>query len=167
MPSDYYLQIGSSGSTGAVVGESVNPNFTKQIELDSFSFGANNPADVGGAGLSAGKCSLSDFSFTCSLDSSSWQIVKDLYAGTHLDKCTFSGNKAGGDASTYMYIQVVMTNCYITSQSTGGGSQGVPSQSVSIAYAQIEYQYYTQDTQKGTTTSAGTATYNITTGVNK
>jgi type VI protein secretion system component Hcp len=65
-----------------------------------------------------------------------------------------------------MYIQVVMTNCYITSQSTGGGGSGVPAQSVSIAYAQIEYQYYTQDTTKGTTTSAGTATYNITTGVN-
>src|SRR5271169_2838621 len=165
MPSDYYLQIGSSGSAGAVTGESVNPNFTGQIELDSFSFGANNPADVGGAGLSAGKCSLSDFSFTCSLDSSSWQIVKDLYAGTHLDKCTFSGNKAGGGGSTYMYIQVVMTNCYLTSQSTGGGSAGVRSESVSIAYAEIEYQYYTQDTTKGTTTSAGTATYSITTGV--
>jgi len=151
MPSDYYLQVGSSGSAGAVTGESVNPNFTGQIELDSFSFG---------------KCSLSDFSFTCALDSSSWQIVKDLYAGTHLDKCTFSGNKAGGGGSTYMYIQVVMTNCYLTSQSTGGGSQGVPSQSVSIAYAEIEYQYYTQDTTKGTTTSAGTATYSITTGVN-
>jgi type VI protein secretion system component Hcp len=64
-----------------------------------------------------------------------------------------------------MYIQVVMSNCYITSQSTGGGAQGVPSQSVSIAYAKVEYQYYTQDTTKGTTTSAGTATYDITTGV--
>ena len=32
-----------------------------------------------------------------------------------------------------------MTNCYITSNSMGGGAQGVPSQSVSIAYEQIEY----------------------------
>ncbi len=160
MPSDYYLLI-----TG-VNGESQNPNFANNIELDSYSFGASNPADVGGSGLSAGKCSLSDFSFTCALDSSSWQIVKNLYAGTHIPTCTFSGCKAGGGGSTYMYIQVVMTNCYLTSQSTGGGSQGVPSQSVSIAYAQIEYQYYTQDTSKGTTTSAGTATYSITTGVN-
>jgi type VI secretion system secreted protein Hcp len=161
MPSDYYLLINT------VNGESQNPNYPKYIELDSFSFGASNPADVGGQGLSAGKCSLSDFSFTCAMDSSSWQIVKDLYAGTHIDKCTFAGNKAGGDASTYKYLEVVMSNCYITSQSTGGGAQGMPSQSVSIAYAQIEYQYYTQDTAKGTTTSAGTATYNITTGVNK
>jgi type VI secretion system secreted protein Hcp len=165
MASDYYLQIGSTGSAGAVTGESVNVNFQKQIELDSFSFGASNPADVGGGGLSAGKCSLSDFSFTCALDSSSFQIVKDLYAGTHIDQCTFSGNKAGGGGSTYMYLQVVMKNCYITSHSTGGGASGMPNQSVSIAYADITYQYYTQDTKAGTVTSAGTAEYNITTGV--
>ena len=167
MASDYYLQIGSQGSDGAVVGESQNPNYTGQIELDSFSFGASNPADVGGGGLSAGKASLSDFNITCALDSSSWQIVKDLYAGTHVDTCTLSGNKAGGDASTYKYLEVVMSNCYITSHSTGGGAQGVPTQSVSIAYAKIEYQYYTQDTSKGTVKLAGTAEYSIVTGVVK
>jgi type VI secretion system secreted protein Hcp len=161
MASDYYLAI------KGVNGESQNPNYLNQIELDSFSFGANNPADVGGGGLSAGKCSLSDFSFTCALDSSSWQIVKDLYAGTHVDTVILSGNKAGGDASTYKYLEVEMSNCYITSHSTGGGAQGVPSQSVSIAYAKIVYQYYTQDTSKGTVKSAGTAEYSIITGVNK
>src|ERR1700680_932328 len=97
MPSDYYLQIGSStGVPGGVTGESQNPNFKQQIELDSFSFGASNPADVGGQGLSAGKCSLSDFSFSCALDSSSWQLVKDLYAGTHVASTVFTGMKAGG-----------------------------------------------------------------------
>jgi type VI secretion system secreted protein Hcp len=159
MPSDYYLLINT------VEGESQNANFPKYIELDSYSFGASNPADVGGKGLSAGKCSLSDFSFTCALDSASWQIVKDLYSGTHIDQCTFAGCKAGGDKQTYKYIEVTLTNCYITSHSTGGGSQGVPSQSVSIAYEQILYNYFTQKTEDGTTVSAGTATYNIGTGV--
>lgn len=160
MASDYYLVI------DGINGESQNPNFANGIELDSYSFGASNPADVGGKGLSAGKCTLSDFSFTCALDSSSWQIVKDLYAGTHVAKAVFSGCKAGGGGSTYIYIVVTMTNCYITSQSTGGGSQGVPSQSISLAYEQIEYDYYTQDTTSGATTLAGSATYNIGTGVN-
>jgi type VI secretion system secreted protein Hcp len=152
MPSDYYLLINT------VEGESQNANFPKYIELDSYSFGASNPADVGGKGLS-------DFSFTCALDSASWQIVKDLYSGTHIDQCTFAGCKAGGDKQTYKYIEVTLTNCYITSHSTGGGSQGVPSQSVSIAYEQILYNYFTQKTEDGTTVSAGTATYNIGTGV--
>jgi len=54
-----------------------------------------------------------------------------------------------------------MTNCYITSNSIGGGGVGVPSQSVSIAYEQILYTYYTQDTSSGAVTQAGAATYNI------
>ena len=54
-----------------------------------------------------------------------------------------------------------MTNCYITSNSMGGGAQGVPSQSVSIAYEQIEFDYFTQDTSSGAVTQAGAATYNI------
>jgi type VI secretion system secreted protein Hcp len=159
MASDYYLLI------DGINGESQNTNMPKNIELDSYSFGASNPADVGGQGLAAGKCSLSDFSFTCALDSSSWQIVKDLYSGTHVATTVFTGMKAGGGGSTYKYIVITMTNCFITSHSTGGGSQGVPSQSCSIAYEQIEYEYFTQDTSTGSTTSAGKGTYNIGTGV--
>jgi len=155
MASDAYLLIDT------VEGESVAQGMTKNIELDSFSFGASNPADVGGGGLSAGKCSLSDFSFTCAVDKASYQILKALYTGQHIGTTTFSLRKSTGAATPYTYLQVTMTNCYITSNSIGGGSQGVPSQSVSIAYEQILYTYYTQDTSSGAVTQAGAATYNI------
>lgn len=144
-----------------VNGESQEKEMTNYIELDSFSFGASNPADIGGKGLSAGKCSLSDFSFTCAVDQASYQILNNLYMGTHIPKCTFAMRKSTGAATPYTYLQVIMTNCYITSQSTGGGREGTPSQSVSIAYEQIEYQYYTQDTSSGAVSLAGQATYNI------
>jgi type VI secretion system secreted protein Hcp len=155
MASDYYLKI------DGVTGESQAVGMTDYIELDSFSFGASNPADVGGKGLSAGKASLSDFSFTCALDSASYQILRNLYTGKHVDTVTFVGRKTGGDAKPYTYLQSIMTNCFITSHSTGGGSSGVPSQSVSLAYEQIEFEYYTQDTASGSVTMAGKATYNI------
>ncbi len=155
MASDAYLLIDT------VEGESVAQGMTKNIELDSFSFGASNPADIGGGGLSAGKCSLSDFSFTCAVDKASYQILKALYTGQHIGTTTFSLRKSTGAATPYTYLQVTMTNCYITSNSIGGGSQGVPSQSVSIAYEQILYTYYTQDTSSGAVTQAGAATYNI------
>jgi type VI secretion system secreted protein Hcp len=155
MASDYYLLI------DGVTGESQAVDMTNYIELDSFSFGASNPADVGGKGLSAGKASLSDFSFTCALDSASYQILKNLYTGTHIATVTFVGRKTGGDAKPYTYLKSIMTNCYITSHSTGGGAQGVPSQSASIAYEQIEFQYYTQDTSSGAVQQAGAATYNV------
>jgi len=155
MANDAYLLIAT------VDGESVAQGMTNNIELDSFSFGASNPADVGGGGLSAGKCSLSDFSFTCAVDKASYQILKALYTGQHIATTTFSLRKSTGAATPYTYLQVTMTNCYITSNSIGGGSQGVPSQSVSIAYEQILYTYYTQDTSSGAVTQAGAATYNI------
>src|ERR1700721_2638140 len=135
MASDYFLLInGVTGESQAVGMPAGN------IELDSFSFGASNPADVGGGGLSAGKCSLSDFSFSCALDSSSFQMLTDLYAGTHVATCTFTGRKSGGGGNPYNYLVVPLPNCYITSQSTGGGSTGMPTQSVSIAYEQILYE---------------------------
>ncbi|HET9409541.1 MAG TPA: type VI secretion system tube protein Hcp [Candidatus Sulfotelmatobacter sp.] len=155
MASDYYLKI------DGVEGESVAVGMEKTIELDSFSFGATNPADVGGGGLSAGKCSLSDFSFSCPLDSSSYQILKNLYAGTHVKSVIFTGRKSGGSGTPYNYLICTMTNCYVTSHSTGGGATGMPTQSVSLAYEQIKFEYYTQDTDSGATKQKGNATYNI------
>lgn len=155
MASDYYLLI------EGVTGESQASDMTNYIELESFSFGASNLASVGGKGLSGGKASLSDFSFSCPLDSASYQILKDLYTGKHVPTCTFKGRKTGGDTKPYVYLQVVMTNCYITNHSTGGGAIGIPSQSVSIAYEKIEFQYYTQDSASGQVTSAGTASYDV------
>src|ERR1035441_5415178 len=109
MPSDYYLLI------NGVNGESQAVGMTNYIELDSFSFGASNPADVGGKGLSAGKASLSDFSFSWGLDAASYQILKDLYNGSHISTATFAGRKTGGGGTPYLYLKVIMTNCFITS----------------------------------------------------
>src|SRR5271168_4364876 len=98
MASDNYLNI------AGVNGESQAVGMTNYIELDSYSFGASNPADVGGGGLSAGKCSLSDFSFSCAIDSASWQILKNLYAGTHIGQSIFKSRKSGGGGSPYIYL---------------------------------------------------------------
>src|ERR1700735_3194444 len=87
MASDAYLLIDT------INGESQAQGMTNNIELDSFSFGASNPPDVGGGGLSGGKCSLSDFSFSCALDSSSFQMLTNLYAGTHISPAISRGRR--------------------------------------------------------------------------
>jgi type VI secretion system secreted protein Hcp len=155
MASDYLIKL------QGINGES--KEISEAIELDSFSFGASNPADIGGKGLSAGKASLSDFTFTCALDSSSYQVLKNLYNGQPITTATFIGRKVGGGSTPYTYLQAIMTNCYVTSHGTGGGAQGVPTQSISFAYEQIQFEYYTQDSSSGAVTLAGSATYNITT----
>ncbi len=152
---NYFLKVDN------VNGESVASGFEQQIELSSWSFGASSPADVGGGGLAAGTPSCSDFSCSFDLDSSSYQALKCLYQGTHIGTATFSGVKVGGAGTPYTYVIITMTNCFITSYSTGGAGDGVPGASMSVAYAQIEFDYYTQDTSSGQVTQAGNATYNV------
>ena len=155
MPSDYYLLM------AGVNGESQAQGMTNNIELDSWNFGASSPAKLGGKGLSAGKPSFSDFTCSFSLDSASYQILKDLCEGTPVTSATFSGRKTGGGATPYTYLVVTLTNCFVSGFSTGGGSSGVPSASLSLAYETIQYQYYTQDTSSGSVTLAGQAQYDI------
>jgi len=155
MPSDYYLLI------NGVTGESQAQGMSNNIELDSWNFGASSPADLGGKGLSAGKPSFSDFTCSFSLDSASYQILKDLCEGTHIANATFTGRKTGGGATPYNYLVVTLTKCFVSGFSTGGGSAGTPSASLSLAYETIQYQYYTQDTSSGSVTLAGQATYDI------
>lgn len=155
MPSDYYLLM------AGINGESQAAGMTNNIELDSYSFGVGASASLGGQGLSAGKPSLSDFVCSFPLDSSSYQILKDIYTGATVATTTFTGRKAGGGSTPYNYLQVILTNGFVTGFSTGGGSSGVPSCTLSIAYEKIEFQYYTQDTASGSVTLAGSATYDI------
>jgi len=153
MPSDAFLQI------DGITGESIA--IQENIELDGYSFAGSNPADVTGKGLSAGKVSMGEFSFACPTDTSSYQILKDLYTGQHIATATLSVRKSGGGAQPYVYLTVTMTKCYITSWSFGGGANGIPSQSCTLAYEQVKFEYFTQDTDSGSVTQAGSATYNI------
>jgi type VI secretion system secreted protein Hcp len=155
MPSDNYIKI------EGVKGESQAKEMTDNIELESWGFGVSNPAALGGKGLAAGKPSLSDFQCAFALDSASHQLVKNLVQGTHIAKAVFTGRKTGGGGKPYNYLLVTMENCFITSFSTGGGANGVPSANLSLAYEKIKYEYFTQDTKSGSVSLAGSATYDI------
>jgi type VI secretion system secreted protein Hcp len=144
-------------------GESKTVGKDKNIECESYSFGASNPANLGSNGLSGGTVSLSDFSFTCEVDASSAQVLSQLYNGKPVDSAVFTLQESGGGANPYDYITVTFTNCYITGHSMGGGQQGKPTQSISFAYEQIQYAFSTQNSADGSVQNAGNATYNIAT----
>jgi len=155
MPSDYYLVI------KGIKGESEAEDMKEHVELESWSWGASNPASLGGKGLSAGKPSLSDFTCSFALEAASPTMIAQLTKGTHIDSATFTGRKTGGDGKPYKYLTIEMKSCFLTSFNTGGGSSGTPPASLSIAYEEIKYSYFTQDTKSGSVTLAGAATYNI------
>ena len=119
------------------------------IELESYSFGASNPANIGSNGLSGGTPSVSDFSFTCEVDASSGADSYQLYNGKPVDSAVFRWRVRRRSCTSLDYLTVTFTNCYITSHSLGGGNQGKPSQSVSFAYEQITYAFSTQTSADG------------------
>jgi type VI secretion system secreted protein Hcp len=155
MPADYYLLV------SGVTGESKAAGMPNNIELDQWSFGGNSQPDLKGQGLSAGKPSFSDFNCSFSLDSSSYQLLKNMCQGTHIASSVFTGRKTGGGEMPYTYLTVTMTNCFVTSFSTGGSATGTPAWSLSLAYEKIQYQYYTQDSASGSVTQAGSAEYDL------
>jgi len=155
MPSDYYLLI------SGINGESQAQGMTNNIELESWSWGASNPSSLGGKGLAAGKPSVSDFTCSFSLEAASFQLIKSLVTGAHINSATFTGRKTGGGGTPYNFLVITLTNCFITSFTTGGGSSGTPPASLSISYEVVQYQYYAQDTVKGTVTLSGQTKYDI------
>ena len=155
MPNDYYLLI------GGVNGESQAADMENNIELDSWSFGGSSPASVGGKGLSGGTPSFSDFTCTFKLDSASWQIMKNMCQGTHIASVTFSGRKTGGNNTPYKYLVVTLNNSFVTAFTTTGQPSDIPMASLGIAFEEIQYQYYTQDSKSGQVTLSGAAKYDI------
>ena len=90
-------------------GESKTVGKEKNIECESYSFGASNPANLGSNGLSGGTVSLSDFSFTCEVDASSAQILSQLYNGKPVDSAVFTLQESGGGGNPFDYITVTFT----------------------------------------------------------
>src|SRR6201988_195169 len=104
-------------------GESKTVGKDKNIECESYSFGASNPANLGSNGLSGGTVSLSDFSFTCEVDASSAQILSQLYNGKPVDSAVFTLQESGAGANPYDYITFHFANYYINVHSKGYGQE--------------------------------------------
>jgi type VI protein secretion system component Hcp len=83
MAGEFYLKI------EGVEGEIVVANHEKEIQIQSYGFGASqfSTAAVGG-GLTAGKCDLQSFNFNVERGKASPQIFNKLTKGAHIPKAT-------------------------------------------------------------------------------
>jgi type VI secretion system secreted protein Hcp len=132
-----------------VDGEALTKGHEKEIELHSFSMGASNPSGVSaGSGSGAGKVDISSLSIQKSVDLSSAKLFQQCCAGKHFDTATIVCREAGGDAPVD-YWTIKLKQVYIDNVSWGASSGGgKPSESVSISFAEIKFDYYSQD-EKG------------------
>ncbi len=155
MAIEYHLKLGS------IKGESGASKHKEEIEVMSWSWGASNPTSISGSGMSAGKVSMSDLSFTKRVDKASPKLLELLVTGKHVTDATLTCSKQTGDKTPQDFLTIKLKEVYVSSYQTGGSSgEDAETESVSITYGIINYDYKVQD-KAGTLTSAGNVEYDL------
>src|SRR5690606_41125739 len=92
---DYYLKIDT------IEGESEAADFEKQMQIESWSFGASNAGSaVQGTGLGVGKVSLQDFHFVVLNGKASPQLFLACAKGNHIPQAILCCRKTRSEEHT-------------------------------------------------------------------
>ncbi len=144
MAGDVFLQI------NGIPGESTDDKHKEWIEVLSYSSGVSQSGagnrSTGGA-ATGGRCDHHDFSITKTLDKATPTLNAYCSSGNHIDKITLELCRATGDKQPYMIYKLVDT--IISSVVIGGGSSGIPTESVTFNYGAIYWTYIETDHQTG------------------
>jgi type VI secretion system secreted protein Hcp len=153
-----------------VEGESTATGFEKKIEIYSFSWGASNPTTVssGKDGLSAGKVSISSFNVMKKTEKSSAKLFAACCDGSHFTEATVTMRKATGAGGQKPFLKYKFSDVMVESIQWSGSSGGddSPTESLSLAFAKVEVEYFMQN-DKGDMAAAGQAAWDLTKVTNK
>jgi type VI secretion system secreted protein Hcp len=137
---DYFLVI------QGIEGESQDKEMKakKAIDILSWSWGESNAGTfAGGGGGGAGKVNMQDFHFTMKVNKSTPKLIEACATGQHIKEATFSARKAGGKQETYLTIK--FSDILVSSYQMGGsGGELEGTESCSLNFAKIEYEYKPQ-----------------------
>jgi type VI secretion system secreted protein Hcp len=139
---DAYLTV------DGVTGESQREGHEGQIEILSFSFGANNISSVGsGSGGGTGTVSLSSFSVMKKTDATSAELFQHCCDGQHFPTAKLILYKSGGSAGPLDYLVYDFEEVYVDSIQWSGSDGGdpVPHESVSFSFGKVAITYAEQN----------------------
>jgi type VI secretion system secreted protein Hcp len=138
MSVDMFIKIGD------IKGEAQDASHKDEIDVLTWSWGASQSGSVhAGSGGGAGKASFQDLSFTKHVDLSSAKLLRLAATGEHVPEATLVVRKAG--TKPLEYIKFTLTDCLITSVSTGGsGGEDRLTENVTIQFAEFKYVYTAQ-----------------------
>jgi type VI secretion system secreted protein Hcp len=157
MATDYFLKLTD------IEGESAQGGHENEIDLLSWSWGESNSGSAAqGGGSGSGKVNMQDFSFSMKISKASPKLLKACATGTHIDEGVLTCRRAGKDPQPYLTIK--FTECLVSSFQTGGSSgDEIPTDSISLNFAKIEYSYSPQK-KGGALGTAIPVGYDLTTG---
>jgi type VI secretion system secreted protein Hcp len=137
MAADIFAKIGD------IKGESLDSKHKDEIEVLSFSWGVANSGTIsGGGGGGTSKATFQDLSFIHRIDRASPLLMKACATGTHVKEATITQRKAGKGQQEYFIIKM---NDVIITCVTEASSSGQPgSESVSVAFAKVDFEYRPQ-----------------------
>ena len=147
-----------------IKGEAQDSKHKDSIDILAWSWGLSNSgtSHVGG-GSGSGKANFQDISCTKYIDFSSTFLMTHCATGKHIKECILTVRKAG--ETPLEYIKMTMTDCLVTSLSTGGsGGEDRLTENLSINFAKVNIVYVPQD-NKGA--GAGNAPFNYDIAANK
>jgi type VI secretion system secreted protein Hcp len=125
-----------------VKGDSTHAKHKDEIAIFNWSCGESNPSNHSGGGMAVGKGTPQDMHFTMKYCSASPTISKNCAAGKHFKEATLSMSLAGGKQEDFLVIK--LKEVFITSHQISASTGGEVTDSVSIAYGDIEYAYKPQ-----------------------
>jgi type VI secretion system secreted protein Hcp len=123
-------------------GESTDDKHKEWIELLSFQTGVSQPAAGSrstSGGASGGRCDHSDFVIVKQLDKASPKLALFCSNGKNIGDIEIVLCHASEDKHEYMHY--TLKDVIVSSVSTGGGSDGLPSETVSFNFGEIVWKY--------------------------
>jgi|SRR6185503_456854 type VI secretion system secreted protein Hcp len=137
MASDIFIKIGD------IKGESGDEKHKDEIEVASWSWGVSQTGTMAhGGGGGAGKASFQDIHFTHHVDKSSPVLAQACATGTHIKEGLMTVRKAGKGQQEFYTVK--LTDILISSVQQSGSDGVLPTESVSLNFAKIEFDYKPQ-----------------------
>jgi len=149
---DYFLKI------DGIDGESQDKTHKNEIQLMSFSWGAHNAGTMAvGGGGGSGRVAFQDFSFEMGVSKASPKLMLACANGEHIKNAILTCRKAGKEQQEY--LKYTFTDLLVSKFFTGG-TEVIPTESVSLNFSQVEIVYKEQKAD-GSLGGAISTKYNV------
>lgn len=110
----------------------------KAIDVESYSWGANADASVTSGLLRGSSAKFGDLQITKKIDTASPNLGAGLAKGTQYPSVTLTLYKTSEPDPQIDYLTYKMSDVLITSIQHGGSGNDLPTESISLAYGQLE-----------------------------
>jgi type VI secretion system secreted protein Hcp len=134
--------------SNGVTGESADGDKKEWIDLESFHWGASQPAAIRGGGVAAGKASFHDLTCVAKVDKAYPDVLQKCADGTHFDKVEIHGVKSGGQKKI-TYLKVELNEVLVTGVDVNGANGADVMVSFSFQGSKLKTAYTPQTSTGG------------------